>query len=64
MNIDQDVYIEYLENSPQIHAAAYKTSDIVALGWPVRRYEFSSSKAHCWTAYFRIACTRIATSSN
>lgn len=38
---------KYLENSPQIHAAAYKTSDIVALGWPVKRYEFSSSKAHC-----------------
>ncbi|KYN30542.1 hypothetical protein ALC56_15238 [Trachymyrmex septentrionalis] len=43
----QESKSKFSENSPQIHAAAYKTSDIVALGWPVKRYEFSSNKAHC-----------------
>lgn len=58
----QSYQYTYWENSPVIHAAAYRTCDIVEL-WTVNKCALSISTAICWTANSLIACTRVATSS-
>ena len=57
-------FCTYSENSPQIHAAAYRTSHI-PFRWELfaNRWAFSRRIAICDTANGRIAFTRIATSN-